>query len=74
MTSLRSRSKAEKLATTVPTGDDSATVFSELYEVNTGRQSFSPVSVTVTCTRHSYTRHSYVILAPLTAEADYTMA
>ena len=54
MTSSRSGSVAEKLATTVPGSDDSAIFFSELYALNTGTQSFSPVIVTVTCTRHSY--------------------
>ena len=38
----------------VPGGDDWTTVFCELYALNTGAQSFSPVSVTVTCTRHRY--------------------
>ena len=63
MTSPRSRSVAEKVATTVPRGDDSTTVFSKLYALNTGAQSFSPVSVTVTCTRHRY-------VTALTAAAD----
>jgi len=49
MTSPRSWSVAAKVVTTVPTGADRETVFSELNPLNTGVQSFSSVSVTVTC-------------------------
>ena len=55
MTSSRSRSVAEKAATTVPGSEDSETFFSELYELNSGEQSFTPVSVTVTCTHVTLT-------------------
>jgi len=54
MTSPTSGSAAVKVARTVPSGAVSTTVISELYELNTGAQSFSPASVTVTCTRHHH--------------------